>query len=189
MGQFRHCSATTTHAARAAIQRPQASFAQLSRELGAIPTPFRRGASTRRLRICRPGSEPWVIRPVLTGCRSRLQAAIFSFWAGAQAKGPAKGYRDASPDPGGGATQCALVSGFRFADLRFVHDQFAKRQRFRVLNVVDDVTRKCLAAIPFAMGLGPVAASWLTLDIGAPSGALTDGPNRAPRQTRNDCKR
>jgi hypothetical protein len=30
----------------------------------------------------------------------------------------------------------------------FVHDQFACGRRFRVLNVVDDVTRECLAAIP-----------------------------------------
>lgn len=32
--------------------------------------------------------------------------------------------------------------------LDFVHDQFASDQRFRALNVVDDVTRECLAAIP-----------------------------------------
>ena len=32
--------------------------------------------------------------------------------------------------------------------LDFVHDQFANGQRFRVLNVVDDVTRECLSAIP-----------------------------------------
>ena len=32
--------------------------------------------------------------------------------------------------------------------LDFVHDQSANGQRFRVLNVVDDVTRECLAAIP-----------------------------------------
>lgn len=32
--------------------------------------------------------------------------------------------------------------------LDFVHDQFANGQRFGVLNVVDDVTRECLAAIP-----------------------------------------
>ena len=32
--------------------------------------------------------------------------------------------------------------------LDFVHDQFANGQCFRVLNVVDDVTRECLAAIP-----------------------------------------
>jgi putative transposase len=32
--------------------------------------------------------------------------------------------------------------------LDFVHDQFANGQRFRILNVVDDVTRECLAAIP-----------------------------------------
>jgi putative transposase len=29
-----------------------------------------------------------------------------------------------------------------------VHDQFACGRRFRVLNIVDDVTRECLAAIP-----------------------------------------
>ena len=32
--------------------------------------------------------------------------------------------------------------------LDFVHDQFACGRRFRVLNVVDDVTRECLAAVP-----------------------------------------
>jgi putative transposase len=32
--------------------------------------------------------------------------------------------------------------------LDFVHDQFAYGRRFRILNVVDDVTRECLAAIP-----------------------------------------
>ena len=32
--------------------------------------------------------------------------------------------------------------------LNFVHDQFACGRRFRILNVVDDVTRECLAAIP-----------------------------------------
>ena len=32
--------------------------------------------------------------------------------------------------------------------LDFVHDQFVCVRRFRVLNVVDDVTRECLAAIP-----------------------------------------
>lgn len=37
MGQVRHGCATTTHAVRAAIQRPQASLATLSRELGINP--------------------------------------------------------------------------------------------------------------------------------------------------------
>ncbi|WP_143737079.1 IS3 family transposase [Erythrobacter tepidarius] len=32
--------------------------------------------------------------------------------------------------------------------LDFVHDQIASGRRFRVLNVVDDVTRECLAAVP-----------------------------------------
>ncbi len=37
IGQVRHGSATTTHAVRAAIQRSQASLAQLSREFGINP--------------------------------------------------------------------------------------------------------------------------------------------------------
>lgn len=32
--------------------------------------------------------------------------------------------------------------------LDFVHDQFACGRRFRALDIVDDVTRECLAAIP-----------------------------------------
>jgi putative transposase len=32
--------------------------------------------------------------------------------------------------------------------LDFVHDQFACGRRFRILNIVDDVTRECLGAIP-----------------------------------------
>lgn len=30
----------------------------------------------------------------------------------------------------------------------FVHDQFANGRRFRILNIVDDVTKQCLGAIP-----------------------------------------
>ena len=37
MGQVRHGSATTTHAVRAALQRSQASTAELSREIGINP--------------------------------------------------------------------------------------------------------------------------------------------------------
>ncbi len=32
--------------------------------------------------------------------------------------------------------------------LDFVDDQFGCGRRFRILNIVDDVTRECLAAIP-----------------------------------------
>ncbi len=32
--------------------------------------------------------------------------------------------------------------------LDFVHDQFGSGRRFRILNVIDDVTKECLAAIP-----------------------------------------
>jgi transposase InsO family protein len=30
----------------------------------------------------------------------------------------------------------------------FVHDQFANGRRFRILNIVDDLTKQCLGAIP-----------------------------------------
>ncbi len=32
--------------------------------------------------------------------------------------------------------------------LDFVHDQLATGRRFRVLNIVDDITRECLRAVP-----------------------------------------
>ena len=32
--------------------------------------------------------------------------------------------------------------------LDFVHDQMANGRRFRVLNITDDFTHECLAAIP-----------------------------------------
>ncbi|GGC16146.1 hypothetical protein GCM10011363_35680 [Marivita lacus] len=43
MGQVRHGSASTTHAVRAAIQRSQASLAQLSKELGINPKTIAKG--------------------------------------------------------------------------------------------------------------------------------------------------
>jgi putative transposase len=44
----------------------------------------------------------------------------------------------------------------------FVHDQFACGRRFRILNVVDDVTRECLAAIPDTSISGKRVARELT---------------------------
>ncbi len=44
-------------------------------------------------------------------------------------------------DPSRDAPQCALVADF-------VHGQFACGRPFRALNIVDDATRECLAAIP-----------------------------------------
>jgi transposase InsO family protein len=46
-----------------------------------------------------------------------------------------------STHPRRGEAERRLVAGF-------AHDQFACGRRFRVLNIVDDVTRECLAAIP-----------------------------------------
>jgi putative transposase len=50
--------------------------------------------------------------------------------------------------------------------LDFVHDQMANSRRFRVLNIVDDVTRECLAAIPDTSISGQRVARELTVLIG-----------------------
>ena len=50
--------------------------------------------------------------------------------------------------------------------LDFVHDQFAQGRRFRILNIVDDVTRVCLAAIPDTSISGKRVARELTMLIG-----------------------
>jgi transposase InsO family protein len=49
--------------------------------------------------------------------------------------------------------------------LDFVHDQFACGRRFRILNIVDDVTRECLAAIPDTSISGRRVARELTAVI------------------------
>jgi len=46
--------------------------------------------------------------------------------------------------------------------LDFVHDQLACGRRFRILNIVDDVTRECLAAVPETSISGRRAARELT---------------------------
>jgi putative transposase len=50
--------------------------------------------------------------------------------------------------------------------LDFVHDQLTGGRRFRILNVVDDVTRECLAAIPDTSISGQRVARELTALIG-----------------------
>ena len=47
--------------------------------------------------------------------------------------------------------------------LDFVHDQMNDGRRFRILNIVDDVTRECLAAIPDTSISGVRVARELTL--------------------------
>ena len=49
--------------------------------------------------------------------------------------------------------------------LDFVHDQLACGRRFRILNIVDDVTRECLAAIPDTSISGKRVARELTTII------------------------
>ncbi|MGL4528801.1 MAG: IS3 family transposase [Aestuariivirga sp.] len=47
----------------------------------------------------------------------------------------------------------------------FVHDQFANGRRFRILNIVDDVTKQCLGAIPDTSISGRRVARELTTII------------------------
>ena len=49
--------------------------------------------------------------------------------------------------------------------LDFVHDQFSCGRRFRILNIVDDVTRECLGAIPDTSISGKRVARELTAII------------------------
>ena len=61
--------------------------------------------------------------------------------------------------------------------LDFVHDQFANGRRFRILNIVDDVTRECLAAVPDTSISGLRVARELTRLIderGQPSMIVSD---------------
>ena len=59
MGQVRHQSATTTFSVRAAIQRSQASLAQLSRELGLNPKMVAKWRKRVTLEDMKPGpSDP-----------------------------------------------------------------------------------------------------------------------------------
>ena len=51
--------------------------------------------------------------------------------------------------------------------LDFVHDQLAHGRRFRILNIVDDVTRECLAAIPDTSISGRRVARELTTIVSA----------------------
>jgi len=61
--------------------------------------------------------------------------------------------------------------------LDFVHDQFSCGRRFRILNIVDDVTRECLGAIPDTSISGKRVARELTAIIerrGKPAMIVSD---------------
>ena len=61
--------------------------------------------------------------------------------------------------------------------LDFVHDQFVHGRRFRILNIVDDVTRECLAAVPDTSISGKRVARELTALIerrGKPEMVVSD---------------
>ena len=67
--------------------------------------------------------------------------------------------------------------------LDFVHDQFAQGRRFRVLNIVDDVTRVCLAAIPDTSISGKRVARELTMLIGTRGKPQMIVSDNAPRRS------
>jgi hypothetical protein len=75
MGQVRHGSATTTHAVRAAIQRSQASLAQLSRELGINP----KTVAKWRKRATVEDKKTGPIEPRSTVLTEAEEAAIVAF--------------------------------------------------------------------------------------------------------------
>ncbi|WP_247355322.1 IS3 family transposase, partial [Bradyrhizobium sp. 160] len=61
--------------------------------------------------------------------------------------------------------------------LDFVYDQFANGRRFRVLNIVDDVTKECLGAIPDTSISGRRVARELTMIVerrGKPGSIISD---------------
>ena len=61
--------------------------------------------------------------------------------------------------------------------LDFVHDQFANGRRFRVLDIVDDVTKECLGAIPDTSISGRRVARELTTIVarrGRPDSIVSD---------------
>jgi transposase InsO family protein len=61
--------------------------------------------------------------------------------------------------------------------LDFVYDQFANGRRFRVLNIVDDVTKECLGAIPDTSISGRRVARELTTIVarrGKPGSIVSD---------------
>ena len=63
--------------------------------------------------------------------------------------------------------------------LDFVHDQMITGRRFRVLNVIDDVTRECLAAVPDTPISGKRVVRELTERItrrGKPGTIVSDNP-------------
>ena len=80
--------------------------------------------------------------------------------------------------------------------LDFVHDQMANGRRFRILNVVDDVTHECLAAIPDTSISGHRVARELTALIkrrGKPGMIVSDNVLRAESALESshdvsDCK-
>ena len=66
----------------------------------------------------------------------------------------------------------------------FVHDQLACGRRLRILNIVDDVTRECLAAIPDTSISGRRVARELTALIkrrGKPGMIVSDNGPSLPR--------
>ena len=75
--------------------------------------------------------------------------------------------------------------------LDFVHDQFASGRRFRVLNIVDDVTRECLAAIPDTSIPGRRVARELTALInqrGKPGMVVSDNGTEFTRNAMLACR-
>lgn len=99
------------------------------------------------------------LRPRERAPTLRLPAAVHpaqtrgrSIWGQPYLPSLSRGRLDGAQAPGKTASRRHVGAWSRQSRMRwsldFVHDQFACGRRFRVLNIVDDVTRECLAAIP-----------------------------------------
>ncbi len=96
--------------------------------------------------------------------------------------------RNPNANPGRNQGQRPLVARL----LDFVHDQFTAGRRFRILNLVDDVTRECPAAIPDTSISGKrELAHWQTFSLPLTSLIATRGkPGMiVSDNSRGDCRR
>ncbi len=99
------------------------------------------------------------VRPAAAGGRAVRDQSYPSALPGGRARDAQapQSLRRPRADPGGAEAECALVSGLRVGPVR-------RRRRFRILNIVDDVTKECLGAIANTSILGRRVAREADLD-------------------------
>lgn len=109
------------------------------------------------------GSDALTVpEPRLAGTRRQRRT-----WpVGAQAEGTEEGHWDTGISADGGLPYARW-------SVDFVYDQFAQGRRFRIFNVIDDVTKECLAAVvdtsnAMLASFEKVAVAWHSIAPGKP---------------------